>query len=80
MFGNLEFFVFGDVHPLLFMLQDLADGAPLDSVFDGDIFLSSIGVLLVVETNFFSVQIEQTLLLVFTNDWGHISRGLLISE
>jgi hypothetical protein len=79
-FGNLVFFVLGNVHPLLFMLQDLADGAPLDSVLDGDIFLPSIGVFLVVETNFFPVQIEQTLLLVFTNDWRHISGGLLISE
>lgn len=72
-FRDLQLFIFGDVHPLLLMLQNLANRAPFNPIFDRDIFLPRVGILLVVQTNLFPVHVEQALFLVFTDHGGHIS-------
>lgn len=76
MFSDLEFFLGGNVQPLLFVLQDFADCAPLHAVFDRDILLSSGGVFLVVQTDLLAIDVEETLLFVFSDDWCGIHLGL----
>jgi len=47
-FSNLELLFGWNVQPLLFVLQDFADRAPLHAVFDRDVLLSSGRVFLVI--------------------------------
>lgn len=75
-FSDLELFLGWDVHPLLFVLQDFADCAPLHTVFDCDIFLSGGGILLVIQADLFAVDVEETLLFVFSDHWGWVHLGL----
>ena len=65
--GNLELFFSWNVHPLLFVLQDFADRAPLHAVFDRNVFLPSGGVLLVIQADLLAVDVEETLLFVFSD-------------
>ena len=78
MFSDLELFLGRNVHPLLFVLQDFADRAPLHAIFDRDIFLSSGGVLLVIQTDLLAVDVEETLLFVFSDHWWGIHLSLTI--
>lgn len=75
-FRDLELFLGWNVHPLLFVLQDFADGTPLDTVFDRDVFLSSGGVLLVVQADLLAVDIKKTLLFMFSEDGSRVNLGL----
>ena len=77
---NLELFLRWDVHPLLFVLQDFTDRAPLHAVFDRDVFLSSGGVLLVIQADLLTVDVEETLLFVLSNRWGGIHLGLSVGR
>ena len=70
MFRNLELFLGWNVHPLLFVLQDFADRAPLYAVFDRNIFLSSRGVLLMIQADLLTVDVKKTLLFVFSDHGG----------
>lgn len=72
MFCDLELFLGWNVHPLLFVLQDFADRAPLHTIFDGNVFLSSGGVFLMIQTDLLAVDVEETLLFVFSDDWRGI--------
>ena len=76
MLGHAHVFIFRDVHPFCFVFQDLADGAPLYTIARCDVFLTCIGVFLVVKTDSFAVNIEKTLLsLLGTWDDGAWGRG-----
>lgn len=66
---NLELFLGWNVHPLLFVLQNFADRASLYAVLDRNVFLSSGGVLLVIQADLFAVNVEKTLLFVFSDHW-----------
>jgi len=79
-FGDLELFLRRDVHPLLFVLEDFADRAPLHTVFDRNVFLSSGGVLLVIQADLLAVYVEETLLFVFPDDWRGIHLGLTVGR
>ena len=75
-FRDLELFLGWNVHPLLFVLQDFADGTPLDTVFDRDIFLSSGGVFLVVQADLLAVDVKKTLLFMFSEHGSRVDLGL----
>ena len=76
MFGDFELFLSRNVHPLLLVLQDFADRAPLHAVFDRDIFLSGSGILLVVQADLLAVDVEKTLLFVFSDHWCGVNLTL----
>ena len=78
MFRNLELFLGWNVHPLLFVLQDFADRAPLHAIFDRNIFLSSGGVLLVIQADLFTVDVKEALLFVFSDHCWGIDLGLTL--
>lgn len=80
MLSNLELFFGWNVHPLLFVLQDFADRAPLHTVFDRDVFLSSGRVFLVVQADLLAVDVEETLLFVFSDHWGGVHLGLAVGR
>ena len=65
--SHLEFFLGWNVHPLLFVLQDFADRAPLHAVFDRDIFLSGGGVFLMIQADLLAVDVKETLLFVLSD-------------
>lgn len=73
---NLELFLGWNVHPLLFVLQDFADRAPLYAVLDRNIFLSSGGVLLVIQADLLAVDVKKTLFFVFPDHRGGIGLPL----
>lgn len=75
MLRNLELFLGWNVHPLLFVLQDFTDRAPFDAVFDRNVFLSSGGVLLVIQADLLTVDVEKALLFVFSGGWRGIDLG-----
>jgi hypothetical protein len=75
-FRNLEFFFGWNVHPLLFVLQDFADRAPFHTVFDGNVLLSSSGILFVIQTDLLTVYVEEPLLFVFSDHWCRVDLGL----
>ena len=77
-FGNLELFLGWNVHPLLLVLQDFTDRAPLHTVFDRDVFLPGGGVLLMIQTDLLTVDVEEALLFVFSDHWGGIHLSLTI--
>jgi hypothetical protein len=77
-FRNLELFLGRNVHPLLFVLQDFADRAPLYTIFDRNIFLSGGGVLLVIQADLFAVDVKKTLLFVFSDHRRGIDLGLTL--
>jgi len=80
MFGDLELFLRWNVHPLLFVLEDFADRAPLHTVLDCNVLLSSGGVLLVIQADLLSVNVEETLLFVFPDHWRGIHLGLTVGR
>ena len=77
-FGDLELFLRWDVHPLLFVLENFADSTPLHTVLDRNVFLSGGGVLLVIQADLLAVDVEETLLFVFSDHWGGIDLGLTV--
>ena len=80
MFSDLELFLRWDVHPLLFVLEDFADRAPLHTVLDCNVLLSSGGVLLVIQADLLAVDVEETLLFVFPDHWRGIHLGLTVGR
>ena len=80
MLGDFELFLGWDVHPLLFVLQDFTDRAPLHTVLDCNVLLSSGGVLLVIQADLLAVDVEETLLFVFPDHWGGIHLGLTVGR
>ena len=78
MLSNLELFLSWNVHPLLFVLQDFAYRAPLHTVFDRNVFLSSGGILLMIQADLLAVDVEETLLFVFSDHWCRVHLGLTV--
>ena len=76
MLSNLELLLGWNVHPLLLVLQDFTDRAPLHTVLDRDVFLSGGGILFVIQADLLTVDVEETLLFVFSDRWGGIHLGL----
>lgn len=64
--GLLVGLVFGiDVEPFVLGLEDLADGAPLYAKDGADVFLASIWMLYVVETDLLAIAVAEALFAVF---------------
>ena len=80
MLSNLELFLGWNVHPLLFVLQDFADRAPFHAVFDRDVFLPRGGILLVIQADLLTVDVEETLLFVLSDHWCGIHLGLSVGR
>ena len=76
MLGDAHVIVLGDVHPFCFVFEDFADSAAFYAITGSDVFLTGVGILLMVDTNGFAVDIKETLfaLLCPWNDgtygWG----------
>jgi hypothetical protein len=76
MLGDTHVVVLGDVHPFCFVFEDFADGAAFDAITGSDVFLTGVGILLVVHTDGLAVDIEETLLaLLGPRDDGARRRG-----
>ena len=71
MFGGAIGEVIGHTHPFGFIFQNLADGASLDLEYGGDILLPCIGVLVLVETDFFPSLVVKALFLLLCPWGGH---------
>ena len=80
MLSDLELFLGWNVHPLLFVLQDFADRAPFHAVFDCDVFLPRGGVLLVIQADLLTVDVEETLLFVLSDCWCGSHLGLSVGR
>jgi hypothetical protein len=52
----------GNAQPLLLVLQDFTDGAALDAILRGDIFLPNTGIVPAVLADGLAVDIEESLL------------------
>lgn len=62
MLGDTHVIVLGNVHPFCFVLENFANGAAFHAITSGNVFLPRIWVFLVINTDSFSVHIEQPLL------------------
>jgi hypothetical protein len=62
MLGHPHAFMFRDVEPLGFVLQNFADRAAFDAISESNVLLSRTGIFLVKFTYGFSIDIEKTLL------------------
>lgn len=83
--GDTHVIVLGDVHPFCFVFEDFADGAAFDAITGSNVFLTGIGILLMVHANGLAVYIEETLLALLgarddgASRWGReriCSKGL----
>lgn len=76
MLGDTHVVVLGDIHPFCFVLEDFADGAAFDAITGSDVFLTGVGILLMVNANGLAVDIEETLFALLgpwndrTHRWG----------
>lgn len=89
MLGDTHVVVLGDVHPFCFVLEDFTDSTAFDAITGSDVFLTGVGIILMVHANGFAVYIEETLLALLgprndgTHRWGRegiCSEGLRIGS
>jgi hypothetical protein len=74
MLGHTHVFILWDIHPFCFIFQNLADGAPLNTIPRCDIFLPCIGIILVVYTDGLTVNVKKTLLSLL-GTWNNSAWG-----